>query len=904
MTNLEQKQSYTEPLLLKKSTSTKEESIGFFGLFRFARKSDKCIIFLAAFFSLAQGVLFPLMTLVFANFSDDFSQDSSPEKVKEIMIDQAFKTLYLGLGMLGLSSLALGLWTTAGRRQMKTLRSEYFRHILRKNAAWFDQEKPGRLASAYYEHLETLVQVYGNKMHILFQVMSMTLGGFAVGFYKGWLVSVIILAITPLMMVGMLFMTVFVAKSEQMEKRAYTEAGSLSDQTFEYIRTVKSLRAEEHEVGNYARALDAVIVSNRRYSWKICLSYGVFYMSMTGMYALCFYVGNLALNRKWKNDNSGEIYTVGDYLGIFFAVLTGVSGLGVVAPIQKTVTQAKVAMARIGQIVNQHNVESSGSLKLERSTLKGRITFQNVSFAYPSAPEKLVLKNVSFEAKASQKTGIVGPSGSGKSTIMQLIQRYYDPTEGSIYFDGVDIKTLDLKHYRRLLGIVSQQPILFADSIRNNLKIGIPDPGDPRIWDALDQANVKSFIDSKLEDKLDTYVGTQGGQLSGGQKQRISIARALIRRPAVFLFDEATSALDRVNEKQIQETIDRVCEDVTSISVAHRLQTVKNSDQILVVVEGQILEAGTHEELLQIEEGVYKALSMQQQKTLEGKVNQTDEEGLEMNDSGSDPETLNSIVTTKKDKPKPTSQRQVTLMDYLSCGDLLMIALAVLASGGIGMNMPFIGFYFGKILGTLGKYDVLHNPDIDPHSLPFDADSLWKDGMSYVYVLLVIAGGSFVVAFVQMFLYTLVSDKFVVRIRRLLYRKLVFKDVAFFDQPSNKPGNLSARLVEDCKIMRTLVSTYLGAILQSLSSFGVGLGFGLYYNWRISVLIICLSPFLFVSGILEGNMYMGKGPDAVNEDENIVQESLNNIKVRVCVTSRWSSRWSQRRPFSRSTWPA
>ena len=244
--------------------------------------------------------------------------------------------------------------------------------------------------------------------------------------------------------------------------------------------------------------------------------------------------------------------------------------------------------------------------------------FENVTFAYPTAPDRPVLKNVSFTIRSGEKFAIVGPSGSGKSTVIQLIERFYDPQEGRILLDGTDIKEFEIEQYRKLLGLVSQQPILFADSIRQNLLIGLdnaPSISDQQIWSALERANVKTFISQKLEKGLETYVGSSGGQLSGGQKQRISIARVLLRNPKLFLFDEATSALDRQNEKEIQETIDRVCSDVTSVSIAHRLQTIKNSHQILVLVDGALEELGTHEELMDIEEGVYRDLYTKQDKS-------------------------------------------------------------------------------------------------------------------------------------------------------------------------------------------------------------------------------------------------------------------------------------------------
>ena len=490
----------------------------------------------------------------------------------------------------------------------------------------------------------------------------------------------------------------------------------------------------------------------------------MFESSSTIIFAISFLIGNFALGKSWHNHNSNKVYTVGDYIGVFFGIITGISAVGMIAPVNKALAQGQAAMGRVNQIVNGLNKELSGKRRLDKSSVKGQIVFENVTFAYPTAPDRPVLKDVSFTIRAGEKFAIVGPSGSGKSTVIQLIERFYDPQEGRIFLDGVDIKEFEMGQYRKLLGLVSQQPILFADSIRQNLLIGLDNASsisDEQIWSSLERANVKSFISQKLEKGLETYVGSSGDQLSGGQKQRISIARVLLRNPKLFLFDEATSALDRQNEKEIQETIDRVCSDVTSVSIAHRLQTVKNSHQILVLVDGVLEEIGTHEELMEIEEGVYLELYTNQDKggkksseveeQENGEVGHTDDmfnfnSGLDesgnQNDINSQLKDLslkrNSVKETSKsirpedytdsmrkidqnDEQTADSSEEdsdsakkkkigksfptfVKLTNYLSGKDVCFIILGVFSSGFVGAVMPFTGkiiFLFYSI------YDII-----------------------------------------------------------------------------------------------------------------------------------------------------------------------------------------------------
>ena len=726
-----------ENLKLKlKQPETLVKSVTFFGLFRFATGGDVAMMILAALFSSIMGAILPLMTLFFADFADNLSDSVDVLTSRTQITKIAFKMAYLGVAVFGASFLAIVLWSATAIRQTKAFRSQYFLHLLLKRAAWFDKEKAGKLANAYFEHNSAMMQTYSTKLHMFFQIIATVVAGFAVGFYKGWLVSLLIIAASPLMVVGLSMFLMYMGRFIKVQIKAYASAGAISDQAFEYVRGVKSLNGESHELAKYEAALQSGFVSEQKEGWKGAFFYAMFNVSWSFVYALSFLIGNYALGREWHNHNSGKTYTVGDFLAIFFGIITGMSSISMIAPINQSLSQGQAAMGRINQIVNLENRESSGKVKTPARELRGEIEFQNVTFAYPSAPERPVLKDVSFTIRPGKKFAIVGPSGSGKSTIIQLIERFYDPQEGSILLDGTDIKQFDLAHYRKLLGLVSQQPILFADTIRANMLIGLDNSAqvsESQILDALERANVKDFITTKLEKGLETYVGTSGAQLSGGQKQRISIARVLLRGPKLFLFDEATSALDRQNEKEIQETIDRVCSEVTSVSIAHRLLTIRNSDQIVVLVDGQIKETGRHQQLMQIENGIYQDLC-----TKQGSGEEEDKEGLDSglgiknelsNDllgqnglqlengkhvSGDHPKTSqpskNPDLTpdSKDGKAKGKSKKPPVFMSiyyFLTGKDICYIIIAVISSGFLGAIMPFIGIYL--LTNTLNIYIII-----------------------------------------------------------------------------------------------------------------------------------------------------------------------------------------------------
>jgi ABC-type multidrug transport system fused ATPase/permease subunit len=253
---------------------------------------------------------------------------------------------------------------------------------------------------------------------------------------------------------------------------------------------------------------------------------------------------------------------------------------------------------KINSTQNSHSIQK----------IQGNVSFKNVGFTYPSRKEMKVLKGVNFTANFGQKIAIVGPSGVGKSTIASLLLRFYDIESGEILVDGKNIYDYELENLRGNMSIVPQDVILFGGTIKENIAYGNPDASDEEIMVAAKQANALNFIES-FPEKFETMVGERGIKLSGGQRQRIAIARALLKNPSILILDEATSSLDSESEKLVQEALEILMQGRTSIIIAHRLSTIRSADQILVLDKGVIAEQGTHQELIALENGIYKNLS-------------------------------------------------------------------------------------------------------------------------------------------------------------------------------------------------------------------------------------------------------------------------------------------------------
>jgi ABC-type multidrug transport system fused ATPase/permease subunit len=246
--------------------------------------------------------------------------------------------------------------------------------------------------------------------------------------------------------------------------------------------------------------------------------------------------------------------------------------------------------------------------KPERCEIAGNIRFENVNFNYPSRPETKVLNGISFSLESGKKVALVGSSGAGKSTVMQLLLRYYKADEGQIFIDDKPIESFDLSALRQNMAIVPQDVIMFGGTIRENIAYGNHDASEAELIEAARKANAWSFI-SEFPEGLETVVGERGVKLSGGQRQRIAIARAILKNPAILLLDEATSALDAESERLVQEALNNLMEGRTSLIIAHRLATIREADTILVLDGGKIIEKGTHEELTQMEDGLYNQLA-------------------------------------------------------------------------------------------------------------------------------------------------------------------------------------------------------------------------------------------------------------------------------------------------------
>lgn len=860
----------------------------------------------------------PIFSFIFGQMTDSFSE-SEPDKIEERMNTQLIYMIILASCILVVASLASITWNIVASKQSSRIKQVYFRKLLYQNTTWYDARKVDQVAANFVDEISSLTAIFSEKIHMMFMSLSTMFGGICVAFIKGWLMTLLMLAMTPLLFVAMFFFIRSIMQSEVISRESYGEAGAVTDECFTFIKTVKSLSGEEHEIQRYSRSIAKARDASIKFGWVSSSTWGLFFGCILLIYGLSYLIGSRLIRDLRYNHNWSRDYIVGDILTIFFCVNQGIMSLAQVGPILKSVGAAQVAVASILAIIKNEETEKCGSYKPEH--IRGDFEFENVSFAYPSNPKVQVLKNLNIKIQGGLKTALVGASGCGKSTIVGLLQRYYDPTEGRILLDGVDLREYDIKYLRSKIGMVSQQPMLFADSIRFNMVLGtnIDQADESAIWEALELAEAKTFVEL-LPKQLDEFVGSMGGQLSGGQKQRIAIARAIIRKPDVFLFDEATSALDRTNELEIQKTLEMVAAYKTSITIAHRLSTIRNSDLIIVLKKGEIVEVGTHDQLVAINMGVYRNLVRCQLegaqdadlpiesedglqgdtdlKAANGDLYRANSKSFSINNQS---QTGSQILAMNLKGERQSSQKDIKKDRYKSIYSLLgperwLIPVGVLAAACQGAIMPVFGFLIGSMLQLLVKLTCLHTPAHmamkDPQRdvcFGADPDNIIQQIDLVVVGFACVAVGAFFLSFWQQSTFVNLGERFTYNLRLRYFRRLMYMDMAYFDRPENQPGALSARLATQCKKVNILVGSYLGSLCQSCFSFIIGIILAFVFSWQVALITLALSPLILMSAwmtarIRSGNRGASSGKQTVDGSE-MLTESINNIKIVRSLTA-------------------
>ena len=517
------------------------------------------------------------------------------------------KANFIALGLMGVlllqsifSFFRISLFVNFTENTLANIRIALYSNLVKLPMTFFSQKRVGELNSRISTDVTQIQDTLTSTIAEFLRQFILIIGSFILLANINFKLTLMMLSVVPVVAVAAVFFGRFIRKYSKIVQDQVAESQGIVVESMQAITIVKAFANEWYEIIRYKKKINDVV--------KVAIKGGNYRGIFASFIIVCLF--GTIVGVVWFGVTlsiAGEISVGQLFEFILYSTYVGASSGGI-AELYSQIQKALGATERVFELLEETPEKVSSFQNTNNEKITGTVAFKNVAFSYPSRKEIKVLNDVSFTAGFGQKIAIVGPSGVGKSTIASLLLRFYDIEGGEILIDGKSIYDFELENLRGNMSIVPQDVILFGGTIKENIAYGKPDATDAEILIAAKQANAFNFIEG-FPEKFETIVGERGIKLSGGQRQRIAIARALLKNPSILILDEATSSLDSESEKLVQEALEILMEGRTSIIIAHRLSTIRNADRILVLDNGKITEQGTHKELLELENGMYKNLS-------------------------------------------------------------------------------------------------------------------------------------------------------------------------------------------------------------------------------------------------------------------------------------------------------
>ncbi|XP_019747634.1 ATP-dependent translocase ABCB1 isoform X6 [Hippocampus comes] len=883
----------------KKEKEGKIVTVGPIELFRFADGIDVILIVFGTVMSVAHGLVFPLMCVVFGHMADRFIQSAAMSKNNTqyfistnstLRDDMAGFSIYFAITAILVfvaAYMQVAFFTLAAVRQVKRIRRRFFHSIMRQDIGWFDVNETGTLNTRLVDDIYKIQEGIGDKMGMLIQSLSTFIGSLVVGLSIGWKLALVVLAVCPLLGLSAGIFSKVVTSFTAKEQAAYAKAGAVAEEVLSAIRTVFAFSGQKREIQRYHKNLEEAKNMGIKKAISSNTAMGFTFMMIFLSYALAFWYGSVLV--------LSQEYTTGTVLTVLFALIFGAIALGQTSPNIQSFSSARGAAHQVYRIIdNIPSIDSYSESGFKPDSISGNIEFKNIHFNYPSRPEVKVLNHMSLSVKSGQTIALVGSSGCGKSTTIQLLQRFYDPQQGSVSIDGHDIRSLNICYLRKMIGVVSQEPVLFATTIAENIRYGRTDVTQNEIEQAAKEANAYDFI-MNLPEKFETLVGDRGTQMSGGQKQRIAIARALVRNPKILLLDEATSALDAESETVVQDALDKVRLGRTTIIVAHRLSTIKNADMIAGFQNGTVVELGTHDQLME-RNGVYHTLismqtfqkgadkdqqnGMPNQKSPAAKtssessacrrksIKSSSSTGLQQNKESE------KLVDDKGKKEEDENGPPFSLLQVMrfNLAEWYYILLGIISAAIVGIFQPMFALILSNFIGVFSSID----------------QDVMKKNAEHLCLLCAILGFvSFFVKFLQGFCFDKSGEILTLKLRLAAFTAMMRQDLGWFDDPKNSVGALITRLASDAAQVQGVTGQHLATMVQIATNMGTNLIMAFLHGWQLTLPILVVVPILIAAGMLRIQMITGTAAKDKKELEKAgktVTEAIENIRTVASLT--------------------
>ncbi|CAA7026287.1 unnamed protein product [Microthlaspi erraticum] len=797
-------------------------------LFKFADRYDIVLMAVGTISAVANGLSQSFMTLVFGDIVNILAS-SYPSHMVEEVSKVGVKFLYLAAGTCAISFLQVSCWMVTGARQSARIRSLYLKAILRQDISFYDTEaNTGEVIKRLSRYTILIQESMGEKVGKFMQLLSTSIGVYTIALIQCWKLAwrPLFLFIYTIVNTGFL-MGLLVSYNVWRVQVAYKQAGNKVEQA------VKAITTEDGEyIYHYLffkKSLDSLPTKTPSCMFHI-------------FKPLC---------RSLKQTLT--------YLHVFG------TGQAVASKMFETINRRPKIDA----------YDMSGEVLEE---IKGDIELRDVHFRYPARPDVHVFAGFSLVVRSGTTVALVGKSGSGKSTVINLIERFYDPESGTVLIDGTDLKKLQLRWIRSKIGLVNQEPILFATTIRENISYGKEDATEQEIRAAVDLANADKFIDM-LPQGLDTVVGEDGMQLSGGEKQRIAIARAVVKNPKILLFDEPTSAMNMESEGIVDDSLLKLMPNRTIVLVSHRLTTIRTANVIAVVDQGKIVEKGTHEEMIQNPKGAYSQLVHLHEgsKTVSrSKSHNRSEASFEMGGS-----IIRNSVSCGN---QTTEKRKKMSLRWLSLFERFDIRVLFVATAVHGIAYPVQGLLL---------YTFITN------KIFFEHPSHWDDPRKYFISWALMFGGFCLTTaaanFLQNYLLVVLEEQLIKRSRSLSFDKVFHEEIKLFDHTANSSGAIGERLSRDASRMKSMLRDS-ALIVQNVASVTAALLIIAFSaKWELILAVLVITPIMVLEVDFQTN-FSAYAMMVYKDASQVASDAVRSIKtvVSLCAEEKVIDLYQQR----------
>ncbi|CAI2363387.1 unnamed protein product [Moneuplotes crassus] len=820
-------------------------------IYKYLSGPYKMLFFIGSVSAFFGGFNFPLCTYIVQRIFDRMG-GGDLDYVHGKMVDNSWFFTAIAVMSFFANFTHYVCFTMVGQKLGFELKWRYLRAILRQDTNWFESQNIEGIPSTFHKNMKEIETGLGRCVGFIIYAIGSYLCGIGITFAIGWIYLFCLFGVVAYSTVLFNYVEATLHSVQNLIDSTFVQGGIQAEETFNSIKVIKAFRQEKNCSDQFLSHLESNNSEVLGKSWSYGAAFALLETIAYHFTCYAFVIGGFFVSEDVHNSFPDEPYTGGD----IFSCISFLCGNYFFCNSLRNMFffgKGREAAYPILQLIDKvPEISLDDDTTSDINELSGDIQLNNIVFKYPGTT-KNALDRISIHIKKGQTLGIIGPTGSGKSTIAKLLERFYDPTEGEVLIDGQNLKSINLRKYRHLIGYVGQEPCLFNETIRENLQNSYPGATEEDIINALKKAHAWNFV-KHLEDGIDHNVGAVGSKLSGGQKQRIAIARALVRNPQLLIFDEATSALDFESERKVQEAIDSIEGDsITKVVIAHRLTTVKDAENIIVLEDGKIAEQGDHEDLMRIN-GIYAEMI-----GIQLEANRT-EEALNLNEkhkdivSSSDGNDNEQFERTESDEvallsSHMRSRRQYVDQDesqtseglfsflghvYVYAAPKWYIPLICISATLVAVTLIVMPYPLGKFLFTA-----------------LGTTSTGADVKQDMAIYLPIIFGMGILAAIFQFctrsLLHIVNTNLLQGARKFVYNHVLRQPIEFFDHKNHNTGNLTAILSSSTRELNgAAVELYL-FIFQSMASMVGGMIFAFIFEWNMGILFLFIIPVSWIS---------------------------------------------------------